>query len=60
MTEVPGYPAEHPDGPPQLEGDPAPAPGAGRSRYLRWILGVAAVAVLVVLHLTGVLGPGGH
>jgi hypothetical protein len=43
--------------------DAGPRPVASRSRRraTAWIfLAVALVAVFVVLHLTGVLGPGGH
>ena len=44
----------------------APAPDAASARRKSWpkILGIAAaviaIAIVVVLHLTGVLGPAGH
>ena len=43
-----------------------PAPDTASARRTSWpkILGIAgaviAIAIVVVLHLTGVLGPGGH
>ncbi len=40
--------------------DGRPKARAARSTYLLWVLGVVLVVAFVVLHLTGVLGPGGH
>jgi hypothetical protein len=38
----------------------ASGPRSRRSTYLVWAVGVALVVAVVVLHLSGVLGPGEH
>lgn len=60
MPQVPQYPGERPGGVPEPDGAPESSPGARRSMYVWWIVGVTVVALFLVLHLTGVLGPGGH
>ena len=60
MPKVPRYPGERPDGVPEPDGEPELSPGSRRSSYVWWIVGVTVVVLFVVLHLTGVLGPGGH
>ncbi len=60
MPEVPRYPGERPGGVPEPDGEPELSPGSRRSMYVWWIVGVTVVVLFVVLHLAGVLGPGGH
>lgn len=60
MSEVPRYPAERPGETPESGGEPKKPPTAWPSMYLWWIASGAAVVLFIVLHLTGVLGPGGH
>ena len=56
MTELP----EYPDGAARPGEDPAPRRDRSRRAYVLWIAGLALVALMLVLHLTGVLGPGSH
>lgn len=53
----------HPDTGSEARSGPSLASGSGRSRW-KMIVGIAAVIIglvaIVVLHLTGVLGPGEH
>ena len=56
MAELPEYP-EAASGPGEGE---EPRRATSRRRYFLWIAGIALIALMVVLHVTGVLGPGGH
>ncbi len=59
MAEPPPYPSTGDD----TAGGAGSGPAARRSRRVTalWIIGIGLVAVLfVVLHLTGVFGPGSH
>lgn len=60
MPTVPRYPRDHPSGTSTPGGEPEPTPGARRSLYLWWTVGIVLLVLVVVLHVTGVLGPGGH
>jgi hypothetical protein len=42
------------------EPDPGRRPRSRGSTLGLWIAGAAVLVLFVVLHLTGVLGPGGH
>jgi hypothetical protein len=56
VPDIPRYPADG-DG---LEPDRRPGSGSRRPAYVLWVVVVVVVVAFVVLHLTGVLGPGGH
>lgn len=60
VSEVPRYPADRPGDAPEPDGEPEPGVGSRRSLLLWATLAVAVLALFLVLHLTGVLGPGGH
>ncbi len=51
MPDVPRYPADRRD-----HDNPAPR----RAMLGLWIAGGAVLILFIVLHLTGVLGPGAH
>jgi hypothetical protein len=56
----PGTPPDH-TGPPQLSrGDPTPGASRGRPPVVLMIVIALVLAGFVVLHLTGVMGPGMH
>jgi hypothetical protein len=58
MADPPAYPGTHNE---RTE-EPGPEPRASRSRrtVVLWILVIALLLVLLVLHLTGALGAGMH
>ncbi|MGI8867277.1 MAG: hypothetical protein ACR2F6_00105 [Mycobacteriales bacterium] len=56
MPDVPRYPGDAPE----PDGEPGSSPDPRRSMSWWWIAGGAVLVLFVVLHLTGVLGPGGH
>jgi hypothetical protein len=56
MAELP----EYPDGVGQPGDGREPRPARARRGYLIWIAGIALVVLMLVLHVTGVLGPGSH
>lgn len=58
MTELPRHP-DSDDGAP-LDVDREPTASAPRGPYVFAAIVVIAVLVVVVLHLTGVVGPGAH
>ncbi len=60
MSEGPRYPADRPGVAPEPDGEPESKGGSRRSMYLWAILGVTVLTLFLLLHLTGVLGPGGH
>ena len=53
MTDSPRYPASDAE-------DDEPSARTPRWVYLLWVAGILLVALFVVLHLTGVMGPGAH
>lgn len=60
MAETPRYPSDHTEPEETAGHENSPVRPGRRSAYLLWALGVVLVVSMVVLHLTGVLGPGGH
>ena len=50
----------HPDTPDRPDQPTASTPGRSRAVYAWWAAGLALVALFVVLHLTGVVGPAEH
>lgn len=60
MPEVPRYPGQEPGSTPSGSDGQLTPGGSRRSMYLWWAIGVGVVVLFLVLHLTGVLGPGGH
>jgi hypothetical protein len=56
MQDIPRHPETHEVGP------VADAPPANRPRWVYALVavGIALLALMVVLHLTGVMGPGAH
>jgi hypothetical protein len=56
MAELP----EYPDGAGRPGEGRGPRQAGSRRVYLLWIAGIALVVLMLVLHVTGVLGPGGH
>lgn len=51
------YP-DNPKGP--AESPPAARARGSRGTYLLWAAGIGLIALMVLLHLTGVVGPGAH
>jgi hypothetical protein len=49
---------QHPDGDDAVDDEQRPT-GSHRG-YLWWALGLGLLVIMVVLHLTGVLGPGSN
>lgn len=56
MAELP----EYPDGVARPGEGREPRPARSRRAYLLWIAGFVLVVLMLVLHVTGVLGPGSH
>ncbi len=56
MADPPPYP-ETDD---ELGADRGSAPARSRQVYVLWVIGGALIVAFVVLHLTGVIGPGSH
>jgi hypothetical protein len=59
MSDMPQYPAGQPTSPPAADAGEL-APRSRRTVYVAAALVVLLVVVFVVLHLSGVLGPGEH
>lgn len=60
VAETPRYPSDHTDADKTAGHENSSVRRGRRSTYLMWAFGVVLVVSIVVLHLTGVLGPGGH
>ncbi len=60
VTETPRYRGDHSDPDMTAEHEDSSIRRGRRSRYLLWALGAVVFATFVVLHMTGVLGPGEH
>jgi len=59
MTDPPFYPPTRDEAGAEPGGEPA----ASRQRWrviMFWIIGIALVLLLIVLHLTGAFAPGAH
>ena len=57
VFDIPHYPSEDAGNPVD---DHVPLPNRPRSIWVWWVVGVTILVVVVVLHLTGVLGSGSH
>jgi hypothetical protein len=55
MTELP----QHPDDTGAADRE-APLRARSRRVYIYWVVGIAAIGLMLVLHLTGVVGAGSH
>ena len=60
VAETPRYPSDHTDADKPTGHENSSVRRRRRSAYLMWVLAVVLVVSVVVLHLTGVLGPGEH
>ncbi len=58
MANPPPYPDTGDDT--SAEPDGGPAAGKSRRAYVYWIIGIGLVLLVLVLHLTGALGPGSN
>jgi len=56
MADLP----EYPDGGGKVGDDREPRRATNRGTYLLWIAAIGLVVLMLVLHLAGVFGPGGH
>jgi hypothetical protein len=56
------HPPPYPDSGDDVDEGPDRRRTTNTSRwvYVYWIVGIGLVLLVVVLHLTGVIGPGGH
>lgn len=60
MPEAPRYPADDTGEEYLASYEPGSPQRPPRSTYVLWATGIVLLTALIVLHLTGVLGPGGH
>jgi hypothetical protein len=61
MTDPPRYPDTSTSD--ETGSQPGSRPAAGRPRWAAaaaWIIAIAVLAVMLILHLTGAFGPGTH
>jgi hypothetical protein len=58
MPEIPRHPGGDADEP--AAGRAEPGAARRRASWLWWAVGLGLLVAFVVLHLTGVLGPGAH
>jgi hypothetical protein len=56
MADLP----EYPDGGHGVGDDREPRPATPRRIYVLWIAAIGLVVLMLVLHVAGVFGPGGH